>query len=283
MALKNGENSIVVQIDFKCHINVKLALDDGDSSLHVSQCSYSYSSSSCCCLHTLLIIMATMRLHTRTQTHTHGRGDIAYRLATRTHTRSKSEGQSLDFWPWLDRWFVSVQASHEFRWTPINNHIRPMLPASFPLSTHPVPVPATNMKNDRWQREFFAFSLALSLQVVAGRAPPASAVGVYLKLFFFLPPSPSTHPFPLHYDAALLPPLWFTWLCPVSTFWHKSQLTRPRPSLGTLNDPSLLEITPPPPPGKLRALHYATHNWGNQARARAASCTCLYSNGQRAQ
>lgn len=162
MALKNGENSIVVQIDFKCHINVKLALDDGDSSLHVSQCSYSYSSSSCCCLHTLLIIMATMRLHTRTQPHTHGRGDIAYRLATRTHTRSKSDGQSLDFWPWLDRWFVSVQASHEFRWTPINNHIRPMLPApcTLPLSTRPVPVPATNMKNDRWQREFFAFSLA---------------------------------------------------------------------------------------------------------------------------
>lgn len=98
-------------------------------------------------------------------------------------------------------------------------------------------------------------SPSLSLQVVAGRAPPASAVGVYLKLFFFSPSlHPSTHPFPLHYDAALLPPLWFTWLCPVSTFWHKSQLTRPRPSLGTLNDPSLLEITPPPPPGSYE--HY---------------------------
>lgn len=67
-----------------------------------------------------------------------------------------------------------------------------MLPApcTLPLSTRLVPVPATNMKNDRWQREFFAFSLALSLQVVAGRAPPASAVGVYLKLFFFSPSLP---------------------------------------------------------------------------------------------
>lgn len=173
MALKNGENSIVVQIDFKCHINVKLALDDGDSSLHVSQCSYS-SSSSCCCLHTLLIIMATMRLHTHT--HTRARRHRISIGNTQTQSESESEGQSLDFWPWLDRWFVSVQASHEFRWTPINNHIRPMLL----LYTPPAPA-CPCYQHEKWPMATRVLRLlSLSLQVVAGRAPQASAVGVYL-------------------------------------------------------------------------------------------------------
>lgn len=146
MTLKNGENSIVVQIDFKCHINVKLALD-GDtlvgSAWLVARWTLLVAAAAAAVVSTLLIIMATMRLHTPTHMRRH-RISIGNTHRLRERERgSEGRQQSLDSWPWLDRWFVSVQVIHEFRWTPINNHIRPV----------PVPFPCQRPLWPCWQHE----------------------------------------------------------------------------------------------------------------------------------
>lgn len=94
--------------------------------LNIARC----SCCCCCCLHT-----ADNNGHNAlTHSHTHEEtSHIDWQHAqTRREKERGSEGQqqSLDSWPWLDRWFVSVQVIHEFRWTPINNHIRPVPPSS---------------------------------------------------------------------------------------------------------------------------------------------------------
>lgn len=127
----------------------------------------------------------------------------------------------------------------------------------------PVPFPCQRPLWPCWQHEKLPmaakmeessrFSFAFSQ--VCGTGSCCRCVHTYLcvcNCFFqrllFLLLSLSSSLLPL---TPLLQPLWFTWLCPVSTFWHKSQLTRPtvctlRPRNFKWPKPIGIHTLPPP-------------------------------------
>lgn len=114
---------------------------------------------------------------------------------------------------------------------------------------------AGNMKNDRWQPKWRR--VLASLLLLARYAGQVPAVDVCTRICVFVTVFSSAFSFSFSLYFSLLPltpllqPLWFTWLCPVSTFWHKSQLTRPtvctlRPRHFKWPKPIGIHTLPPP-------------------------------------